>query len=313
MKKFFTKKHSWSALLIGMIVIIFLSIFVVSFLEKALRIGQSVKSVEQSTQAYYFATSSIEKQLKENTDLRKKPWTTTGSIVSSGFTGSILTVTSSGSSIPIIWKWNSRYDDNWNIISMDRPIQIVFNNFNRDNFLNNNTKFYFRIPVIETKSVSNINNSFSWVIYFSVWNSEKIFYLWKDQTITAWDIFSKQNTQPKFIIQMDKKWIVYNPKNINNPLEDEKNLSNLIDNNLDCWGWNDYSCTLKISMLNPVIADNWSIIPFLEYKIENINWSVPLQFMELDSKWFAWKLIRQRKVDIPQITTNTALDFAVLQ
>lgn len=313
MKKFFTKKHSWSALLIGMIVIIFLSIFVVSFLEKALRIGQSVKSVEQSTQAYYFATSSIEKQLKSNLELRKKPWTTTGSTVSSGFTGSILTVTSSGSSIPAKWKWNSRDDSDWNIISMDRPIQIVFNNFNKDNLFNNTTRFHFRIPVIETRSVSSLNNSSSWVIYFSVWNSEKIFYLWKDQTITAWDIFSKQNTQSKFIIQMDKKWIVYNPKNIDNPLEDEKNLSDLITSDLDCWDSNNYLCTFKISMLNPIIADNWNIIPFLEYKIEHINWSVPLQFMELDSKWFAGKLIRQRKVELPQITTNTALDFAVLQ
>lgn len=311
MKKFFTKKHSWTALLIGLFVTLFLSIFVTSFLEKALRIGQSVKSVEQSTQAYYQATSIIETQLNKNQNLRKKPWTTVGSTVFSGFTGSILTVTSSGSSIPLAWKWNSRYDNdgNWNIISMDRPVQLVLNQEAFNNIKNGNAKVHFRIPKIEKlANWTSIDSGYSsWIIYFSIWNASDIFYLWDGNLIDRSKIWSVWNSNDFVRGFSNLEWIIY--KNWI-----KQNNGFLLDFNITndpCWGPDNYLCTFKISMINPV-AINWNIIPFLEYKIENI-WNIPLQFMELDSKWFAGKLIRQRKVDIPQITTNTALDFAVLQ
>lgn len=309
MKKFFTKKHSWTALLIGLFVTLFLSIFVTSFLEKALRIGQSVKSVEQSTQAYYQATSIIETQLNNNNELRKKPWTTTGSTVFSGFTGSILTVTSSGSSIPLAWKWNSRYDSNWNIISMDRPVQLVLNQTSFDKIKNGNARVFFRVPRIENlANWTSIDSGYSsWIIYFSIWNASDIFYLWDGNLIDRskiWSVWSDTSVQGF----QNLRWVIYKNWIKQN---DDYLVSFNITNDL-CWDFDNYLCTFKISMINPVKINNWNIIPFLEYKIEGIN-NIPLQFMELDSRGFAGKLIRQRKVDIPQITTNTALDFAVLQ
>lgn len=308
MKKFFTKKHAWTALLIGLFVTLFLSIFVTSFLEKALRIGQSVKSVEQSTQAYYQATSIIETQLNNNNELRKKPWTTTGSTVFSGFTGSILTVTSSGSSIPLVWKWNSSYDSNWNIISMDRPVQLVLNQEAFKKIKDDNVNVYFRVPRIENSSdQTSVDPGYSsWIIYFSIWNASNIFYLWDGNLInkdTIWSVSKSDSVRFQSLT-----WVVYK----NWIKQNDDYLASFNITNDPCWNSDNYLCTFKISMINPVKTNNWNIIPFLEYKIENI-WNIPLQFMELDSKWFAGKLIRQRKVDIPQITTNTALDFAVLQ
>lgn len=310
MKKFFTKKHSWTALLIGLFVTLFLSIFVTSFLEKALRIGQSVKSVEQSTQAYYQATSIIETQLNNNTELRKKPWTTTGSTVFSWFTGSILQVTSSGSSIPAQWKWNSRYDSNWNIISMDRPVQLVLNKDYFDNIKNGGARVFFRIPKIENLRVwTSIDSTYSsWIIYFSIWNASDIFYLRDDNLIDKNKILPVWSSNDSVQGFQSLKWIIY--KNWIKQTDNNNYLLSFDIGNV-CWDSDNYLCTFKISMINPVTI-NWNIIPFLEYKIVGIN-NIPLQFMELDSRGFAGKLIRQRKVDIPQITTNTALDFAVLQ
>ena len=58
-----------------------------------------------------------------------------------------------------------------------------------------------------------------------------------------------------------------------------------------------------------------SNLPFLEYRIrlQNTNPSIPTQFMTLNAEGYVGNYIRKREVQIPQITTNTALDFAVLQ
>lgn len=91
-----------SALLIGLMVMVLLSVLVTSFLEKALRVGQNSKSIEQSTQAYYYATSQIEKQLAGNENLKKKPWETEPITVgdSDSYSGIILTVHTGSSVIP---------------------------------------------------------------------------------------------------------------------------------------------------------------------------------------------------------------------
>ncbi|MFZ2255750.1 MAG: hypothetical protein WAW59_02590 [Patescibacteria group bacterium] len=53
-------------------------------------------------------------------------------------------------------------------------------------------------------------------------------------------------------------------------------------------------------------------MPFLEYKI-TFNIPVPSQFMTLEATAYSYGFQRTKTVRIPQITTNTALDFAVLQ
>lgn len=79
-----------------------------------------------------------------------------------------------------------------------------------------------------------------------------------------------------------------------------------------------YACTLKLSMIkNPdvrIAGEDISNFPFLEYKITfPSSDQIPLQFMTLDATGYVGDYARKRSVQIPQITTNTALDFAVLQ
>jgi hypothetical protein len=66
-------------------------------------------------------------------------------------------------------------------------------------------------------------------------------------------------------------------------------------------------------MIRPFVTNLGKSYPFLEYKIDFSTISVPSQYMILDSSAFVRGYLRSRQVRIPQITTNTATDFAVLQ
>ena len=80
-------------------------------------------------------------------------------------------------------------------------------------------------------------------------------------------------------------------------------------NGANCGG---YSCTLKLSLIRPVPLADGRTIPFLEYKI-TFPKSVPSQHMILNTKAYSYGFFRSSTIRIPQITTNTALDFAILQ
>lgn len=58
------KSRKGSALLVGLTVTVLLSILVIGFLEKSLRLNANAKSIEHSVQAYYLATSNIETKLQ---------------------------------------------------------------------------------------------------------------------------------------------------------------------------------------------------------------------------------------------------------
>ena len=74
-----TTSRRGSALLIGLIMTLLISILVISFTEKVLRFAQGSQGIEQSTQAYYAATSTIESGLMNTEKLRRQPWTIQGS------------------------------------------------------------------------------------------------------------------------------------------------------------------------------------------------------------------------------------------
>lgn len=75
MKKFLQHSGKGSALLIGLVVTVLVSIIVIGFLEKVLRVGTGVKSIEQSTQAHYLAVGTAERALNNTTELKRQPWT----------------------------------------------------------------------------------------------------------------------------------------------------------------------------------------------------------------------------------------------
>ena len=67
-------------------------------------------------------------------------------------------------------------------------------------------------------------------------------------------------------------------------------------------------------MIRPITTADNRKIPFLEYKIVITGGStIPQQFMRIEAKGYAYGFMRTRTLELPQITTSNALDFAVLQ
>ena len=81
-------------------------------------------------------------------------------------------------------------------------------------------------------------------------------------------------------------------------------------NGSNCSG---YKCTLKLSLIRPVKLSGGRTISFLEYRISGFPSAIPSQYMTLHAEGYANGFLRTKEIQFPQITTNTALDFAVLQ
>lgn len=146
MLKQFSHSRRGSALLIGLIITVLLSILVIGFMEKVLRVGQNAKSIEQSTQAYYLASGIVERQLQKNTELKTQPWLIekVDTPTTRAYSGASLGVLTGSTSIPASGKGNSPFDStkNYNLISLDRPVQIVI----PKDVTWNDVIFEFRVP-----------------------------------------------------------------------------------------------------------------------------------------------------------------------
>jgi hypothetical protein len=214
-----------------------------------------------------------------------------------------LTVYTGGTSVPDIDKWNSPFDNDYNIISMWSPVQLVI----PDGINWNNVTFTFRVPNIPG---AGSNTGISTSVLSSSW-----FILWS-LGYTGSTLFAngEANTFKK------------NEMNGTNQIGSKNGITNawsiLSFNDFyttDLWAnWskcNNYNCILKLSLIRPVLLEGyeWRTVPFLEYKITWLNKPVPAQYMILESNTYAAGYRRTKTLKLPQNTSSTALDFAVLQ
>lgn len=299
-----------SALLTGLIVMVVVTVLMVTFLEKMTRLGTSSQWIVQSTQAYYRATALIERSLMNTPNLRKQPWTIQPSSTNSAKTGSgtELIVFTGGTSVPAHWKWNSPFNDNYNLIGLGDPVQIVI----PDGVDWTNVFFEFNVPKIGTSwtGVDTSVSTLSWVILWTLGgpDGKTLYASGETAAFTFSDLNWSKSISSKNGFYIASDWT-----------ESESTFSNFYDNsNSDRLGvlWQNcvaFVCTLKLSLLRSIPVDGWRELPFLEYKIDFSSTNIPNQYMILDSKGYAGGYLRTRHVVIPQITTNTALDFAVLQ
>ena len=68
------RSHRGSALLVGLIIVVLLTILTTSFLEKILGLGRTSGAIGNSAQAYTLATGLIEEQLMTGAMTRAEPW-----------------------------------------------------------------------------------------------------------------------------------------------------------------------------------------------------------------------------------------------
>jgi hypothetical protein len=303
--KYHLKSHQGSALIVGLIIVVLLTIMTVSFLEKVLGLGKVSSGISNSAQAYALTTGLIEEQLMTGAMTKQAPWQIPTKIEGNSnqagnSTGRTLLAYTGWTYLPqqrvglVPGKWNSQYDDSWNIIGMGQPVQIVIPNL----LTWTNIIFTFRVPPIPGETASTGSISASGVI------------LWTFGYSGA-SLYASGETQ---IFKMNEV------TNTDRKIDTFSGLTNTgvtstfgaFYNNYwsNCAG---FQCTLKLSMIRPFVTTWGKSYPFLEYKIDFGSISVPSQYMILDSSAFVRGYLRSRQVRIPQITTNTATDFAVLQ
>ena len=293
----FHQSHRGSALIVGLVIVILITIMTTSFLEKVLNLGKISGGIDKSAQAYTLATGLIEEQLNDSNMTKEQPWNiATVNNQSYTYTGRILTANTGGIIIPSPWKWNSSFSWDWNMIGMGEPVQIVI----PDTILSWNTvSFRFRAP--DTGNWHPVNgSSSSWVILWIFGHSGASLYASGEAQIFKFDDIDGND---KLI--WGYSWQTNTWANSDFQTFYDTYKSNCIN----------YQCTLKLSMIRPFISLTWQEFPFLEYQIDfdSAAITVPSQYMVINSSSYIYGYLRSREVRIPQITTSTATDFAVLQ
>jgi hypothetical protein len=70
----FQRSQEGSALIVGLIIVVLLTIMTVSFLEKVLGLGRVSGGISNSAQAYALTTGLIEEQLMDSAMTKQAPW-----------------------------------------------------------------------------------------------------------------------------------------------------------------------------------------------------------------------------------------------
>lgn len=297
-----SRHNRWSALLVSLMVLVLVTVLTTVFLEVIWDSSKNVQWIEASNVAYYRATGIVEEQLMDPNVSKSTPWNVSPKTESLVSTGRSLVVATWSSIMPSAGYGNSPYDPSYNLISLGQPLQIVI-----PNWIDwTNVSFEFRVPHIGSSGTgvsSTMTNS--WIILWTVgYSGASLYASGETQIFRGSDI------------NLVQTWSFAAFSGITNSGSSISVNGFYTDTN---YLWTsgsrcmNYACTLKLSMIRPVLTSDGRSLPFLEYRV-NFGWvPVPSQFMTLNATAYAYGFQRNYTVRIPQITTNTALDFAVLQ
>jgi hypothetical protein len=286
-----------------MIILILVTLLTTVFLELIWWSAQTVNGIEASNAAYYQAVGIVEEQLINPSVTKKTPWNIQEKTEPFTNTGRSIDVSTGSIVMPEATKWNSPYDDNYNIIALGKPLQIVI----LDGIDWTNVAFEFRVPQIDTSVGTWVAASLAnsgivlWTLGYT-WAS--LYASGETQIFQGNDI----NTVTNQFLSFTGNTNSWTSMSVNTFYNDSTNTY-LWTSGARCAN---YACTLKLSMIRPIVTTDWRILPFLEYRIV-FNKAIPSQFMTIDATAYSYGFQRTRTIRIPQVTTNTALDFAVLQ
>lgn len=274
------------------------------FFEKIYRFSQRSEWIENSNVAYYKSLGIVEEALFTGWVDKYTPWNMKNtSYGSTNNSGSKITVSTGGTIIPTPGKWNSPYDKNYNTISIGQPVQIVI-----PNGLGNwsSINFKFRIPQVSSNSSTGV----------AIWATSSGYILWTLAS-SGVSLFASGETQifdGTALLNTNQsigsKWWTTNSGSYSQFGNFYFNGTYLGADGLSCT-W--FKCTLKLSLIRAVPTTDGREMSFLEYQINGFSTTIPSQYMDIHAEWYAYGFLRSRDIQFPQITTNTALDFAVLQ
>lgn len=274
-----------------------MSIYLLSF---TIPYARNVKSLENSSQAYYHASSAIEESLwdmSENTLWYEN--TVSFPATATWYTYEIVAL---WDMIPAVWQWNSDFDADWNTIGFWNPIQLSIWEALISSW--GAVDFSFRVPDFDIDG--NISSqTLAW---------------WANTPIVNWQLSSSDNTllpngTGSFITADDvnnnvsnidlwsKQWI---------DLYDATSTFATFYNSNCSW---ENPCTLKISLFGNMNLSNATAtpIPYLEYQIDTGWQSIPTRFTDIFASGKSYGYKKDISVKIPQLTTDQAFDFTVFQ
>lgn len=262
------------------------------FLSYILPFARDIKWIENTSSSYYEAYSWIEDAMyfiKTRTDLTQEYSTTSSASAWYSFS-----TTSSWNIIPTPSKWNSEYDSNFDRISYNEPLQLEV--WKLWSISWSNVRFYFKVPSISS------NKTLSW------WTTPVINWILSSATnslISTWS------------------YITANDINTNNwtiAFTFDTKVWAKLDNTAQTFQWfytdncTWSKCSLKISIISDLtLSTVWTLLPYLEYKIDFGSTMAPLRYTKIDSKWQSYWFSRDLDVSVSQQTVNQAFDFAVFQ
>ena len=301
MKNIYKKK--WFSILIAIWLVTLISLLAFLILEYIVSFSKNFKWIENSSNAYYLANSWIEDGLFFIN--RNIVWSEYNLSFPSSPKWTSIDITASWTLLPPAWQWNSEFDNNWNKISANFPVQLeIWNNMVVDW---SNVAFRFRVPDLDGNNENDEQNDEE---------------LDGSGAIVNWQLSSGSgtlnSTSWSWIEASDVDWIAINFSSKKGTLLDGSgSLENFIsefyrDTSHGC----DSYCSLKLSIvnkLNSTIGGKSVQVPYLEWKIDFWNNNVPLRYAIINARGKSYWFTKNLKVRIPQQTVIEAFDFTIIQ
>jgi len=299
------KKNNFGfSIVIALWLVVLISLLAVGILEFIIPFSRNNKWVENSSASYYQANS-----WRENALYAVWTWVLWDEPSDNLWLGSVdysFNVEAMWKNLPPDWEWNSEFDQNWDIISPWKPIQMeVWNNSIDLDDLN----IAFRVP------------NFAWTLKTLSWTS---------LPIINWQLSADNNTLNAFSWNYIKANDICDSEGdfddrdfyLNHP-----DFRQWIDLNDKTWTWQEIknfyddncqlvwsSCILKLSIINDLQTNDLEYIPYLEWRMQ-YSWfsDIPLRYTIINSEWKSYWFKKSLQIKVPQKTVSEAFDFTVFQ
>lgn len=275
-----------------------MSIYLLSF---TIPYARNVKWLENSSQAYYQASSAVEESLWDMSQNSLWYENTVSFTVgaSQEYSYDIVAV---WDMIPAVGQGNSDFDSDWNTIGFWSPLQLSLWNGLISSW--GDVDFSFRVPDFD------LNGN----------NSSQSLQGWATTPVVNWQLSSIDNTllpngTGAFItadeVNNNVSSIKLGSKQGIDLYDAPSDLAAFYNSNCS-WG---NPCTLKIALLGNMNLSNVTStpIPYLEYKIDTKTQSIPTRFTDIFASGKSYGYRKDISVQIPQLTTDQAFDFTVFQ
>lgn len=270
----------------------FLAFFIFEYM---VPFSKNTKGIENAGRAYYQAESAVEDALyfsnKTRADYSTESWTT----LTDWALWNSFSMEAAWSFLPPAWKWNSEFSSDWNTIMLWSPIQLdIWRNIvsSWGNF-----RLYVRVPDL----------NLDWE------NNETL--KWSDTPIINWQLSSLQdslNARSSWLTEDDiRDWqdFVFNWKEWRNLSGTDINFEDFYEE--ECIE-NDDICSLKLSVVNRLLLEDDTPVPYLEWKID--AWTnIPLRYTNIESVWKSYGFKKDLEVRVPQQSVNEGFDFTIFQ